>query len=30
MGPKGFFGTQGGVGGILKEMGYSSDQVFKL
>ena len=29
-GSKGFFGTQGGVGGILKEMGYSSDQVFKL
>ena len=29
-GAKGFFGTQGGVGGVLKEMGYSSDQVFKL
>ena len=30
VGPKGLLGSQGGVGGILKEMGYSSDQVFKL
>ncbi|CAF9906611.1 MAG: NADH-cytochrome b5 reductase [Alectoria fallacina] len=29
-GSKGFMGSQGGVGGILKEMGYSSDQVFKF
>lgn len=30
VGSKGLMGSQGGVGGILKEMGYSSDQVFKL
>lgn len=30
VGSKGVLGTQGSVGGILKEMGYSSDQVFKL
>ena len=29
-GPKGLLGSQGGVGGILKEMGYSNEQVFKL
>ena len=29
-GPKGFIGSQGGVGGVLIEMGYSNDQVFKL
>ena len=29
-GSKGFFGTQGGVGGVLKEMAYSNDKVFKL
>lgn len=29
-GSKGLLGSQGGVGGVLKEMGYSSDQVFKL
>ena len=30
VGSKGVLGGQGSVGGILKEMGYSSDQVFKL
>lgn len=30
VGPKGLLGSQGGVGGILKEMGYSNEQVFKL
>lgn len=30
VGPKGLLGSQGGVGGVLKEMGYSNDQVFKL
>ena len=30
VGSKGFLGRQGGLGGILKEMGYSSEQVFKL
>ena len=30
-GPKGGFGwTQGSIGGILKELGYSKDQVFKF
>ena len=30
VGSKGFLGTQGGVGGVLREMGYSNDQVYKL
>ncbi len=30
VGEKGWMGSQGGVGGILKEMGYTNDQVFKL
>lgn len=30
VGSKGFLGGQGAVGGTLKEMGYSDDQVFKL
>ncbi len=30
VGSKGWMGSQGAVGGVLREMGYSSDQVFKL
>lgn len=29
-GPRGLLGSQGGVGGVMKELGYSNDQVFKL